>query len=123
MRGAKVAVRLRGGDILEVQHQQLQLGHIFDSVPDAFTPQSGVFDSSIRHMIRAKRRDLIGKYGADFQFPERLKNLVHVLCEDPGLQTIFGIIQRGKRFLKADVGRHREQRDRTVPGRTLSSMA
>ena len=57
----------------QIHHQQFRFSHFFDRIAQAFTPQSGIFDSSVGHVIDAEGRNVAGDEASHFEFVVGLK--------------------------------------------------
>jgi hypothetical protein len=58
----------------QIHHEQLEFGHIFNRVAQPFASQTGLLDSTIRHVINAERRHIAREQASDFKFFIGLEN-------------------------------------------------
>src|SRR3954451_8590265 len=70
-----------------VEREQLQLGHLFNGVPEALAAGSGILDAAVGHVVDAERRHVVDHQPARVDPVERLLHDPQVAREDPRLEA------------------------------------
>src|SRR5882762_4090873 len=74
-----------GSSLTQIHYQQLGFGHFFDRITQAFATESGIFHSTVRHMINTEAGHIARQQPADLEFVERLEHELGIAREDAGL--------------------------------------
>src|ERR1041385_8388141 len=74
------------------QHHDPDLRHVLDGPAGALTPQPGVLDAAVRHVVDPVRRDVIDDHAADLEPVERSPGMVQIVREDPRLEAEHRVV-------------------------------
>jgi len=77
-----------------------RLSHFLVRKPDTFAAQASVLESPERHGIESVVRRVVDHDPARFQLGGCLERGMQIVCEDAGMQAVFGAVGKRKRLIQ-----------------------